>query len=502
MPDPLGPLAELVFARREQCARDRIVDRIARRDPTVWAADPAAPEVADRLGWLALGDTMRPAVDGIVAFAEDARAAFDHVVLCGMGGSSLAPEVLWRTFGRRAGFPALHLLDSTHPAAVGAAPDGPRALYVIASKSGGTIETASFFRHFWQRTGGNGAQFVAITDPGSPLALDATAKRFRRVFLNPPDVGGRYSALSLFGLVPAALIGIDVHKLLARARVMASDPASALALGVTLGEAARHGRYVLSLSLSAGIASLGLWLEQLVAESTGKNGVGMLPATGAGTSAGSHVLHATVVLCGETATEAPPDAPPTITLELTDRFDIAAAFYRWEYATAVAGHVLGVNPFDQPNVAESKSRTDAVLAQPGPPVAELTRTALDAWLGAIDIDDYVAVTAFVPPDPSTDDRLDRLARDLHSRTGATVTTAYGPRYLHSTGQFHKGGPPRGHFLQLRDRPARDLPIPGTAYGFADLLMAQAEGDRQALIARRRPVIAATDWDLVYRGIAG
>ena len=362
--------------------------RIWARDPTVWKDDPDTPEIRDRLGWLTVGEAMAQQVKALTAFAGEVRAEFSRVVLCGMGGSSLAPEVLWRTFGAAPGHPALHVLDSTDPRAVRQAgqSDLAKTLFIISSKSGTTQESDSFFRYFWERTGGRGSQFIAITDPGTPLEQLARERQFRRTFVNQPDIGGRYSALSFFGLVPAALIGVDVDTLLHRAHRMAEACAAcvpalenpAARLGALLGEAALAGRDKVTFVLSPGIASFGLWAEQLIAESTGKEGKGILPVAGEPLGPpevyGEDRVFVSMVLAGEADTgvearlaELEQAGHPVVHVKLDDRFDLGQEFFRWEFATAVAGAVLRINPFDQPNVAESKANTKAVLAKGSTP---------------------------------------------------------------------------------------------------------------------------------------
>lgn len=515
------PLASALEARLRRLAAADVVNRIWDRDPTVWSPDPATPELADRLGWLDLPTTMDAAAREAVALAEGVRHTCDRVVLCGMGGSSLAPEVLWQVFGPRGGYPRLVLLDSTHPAAVRAVtPAGApeRTLFLIASKSGGTIETASFEEYFWEWTGGQGERFAAVTDPGTALAKRAAARGYRTV-LSPPDVGGRFSALSPFGLVPAALMGIDVRALLARARAAADEcrrPAPenpAVRLGALMAEAARLGRDKLTLLLDERLASFGLWVEQLVAESTGKQGRGILPVAGEspdsfsgterdrvfvvrglGDGAGTPLRHAGERLSGT--------AGPVDGAWLGDPLDLAAEFFRWEFATAIAGAVLEVNPFDQPNVAESKANTAKVLDAGLEPAPADPPPAVHAWIAGVRPGDYVAVMAYLPPSPETDARLDRLRRALARRAGVAVTVGYGPRFLHSTGQLHKGGPPRGRFLQIVDADGDDLPIPGAPYGFGRLIAAQADGDREALRARGRPVLRVADLEALLAEVAG
>ena len=345
---------------------------------------------------------------------------------------------------------------------------------------------------------------MAITDPGTPLARLATERGFRRTCLNPEDLGGRYAALSLVGLVPAALVGVDPGALLdagrhmaeaCRADAVAGNPAAWL--GAALGEAALAGRDKLTLLLSPAVASLGLWIEQLVAESTGKERHGLLPvieeSAGPNASYGPDRVFVTVRLADERRTAAQTKAldrlrnagHPVIELELADRAAVAAEFFRWEFATAVACSILGINPFDQPNVAESKENTRRLLAEGW----SRTRSApaLASFFAGVRPGDYVAVLAYVPPSAANDRRLAKLARDLMTRTGVAVTVGYGPRYLHSTGQFHKGGPPKGHFVLAAGPPVATVPIPGEPFDFGTLFAAQAEGDLGALARRGRPV---------------
>jgi Phosphoglucose isomerase len=515
------PLATAVEARLRRLDADGVIARIWDRDPTVWSPDPAAPELADRLGWLDLPATMDGAARDAVALAADIRRACDRVVLCGMGGSSLAPEVLWRTFGARDGYPKLVLLDSTHPAAVRAAAPAAalaRTTFLIASKSGTTIETASFEEYFWERTGRRGAAFIAVTDPDTALATRARTRGYRTV-LSPPDVGGRFSALSPFGLVPAALVGIDPHALLARGRAAADacrKPAAenaAARLGVLMAEGALQGRDKLTLLLDDRLASFGLWVEQLVAESTGKHGRGVLPVVGEWPDELTGKERDRVFVLRGMAAGA--DAPlpraaerlathggPVDAASLDDPSALAAEFFRWEFATAVAGAVLEVNPFDQPNVAESKANTARVLESSGAAVPADPPAAVHDWIAGVRGGDYAAVMAYLPPSPETDARLATLRRALARRTGVAVTVGYGPRFLHSTGQLHKGGPPRGHFLQIVDTVGDDLPIPGAAYGFGRLIAAQADGDREALQARGRPVLRVADFTALLAEVEG
>ncbi len=446
---------------------------------------------------------MQAQVEPLNAFADEVRAYFDRVVLLGMGGSSLAPEVLWRTLGQQKGFPSFGMLDSTHPDAVAAIADRGAfkgTLFIAASKSGTTLETRCLLEHFWRECGGRGEQFVAITDPGSPLAKLADERGFRRAFLNSPDVGGRYSALSLFGLVPASLIGVDLGRLLERARAMAGACTSeqlsgnpGVALGAFMAEAYRQGRDKLCLSCSRGVSSLGLWVEQLVAESTGKEGKGILPVINGHPVLTSDGMHVRVSLTGDVGMEAARTVPAQ-NITLDDPYDLGAEFFRWCFGTAIASAVLRLNPFNQPNVAESKNNTERVLSSGGVAMVGVApRGEIDAFLDAIRPGHYVAILAYAAPTASRDERLRALRTCLTERLGVATTIGYGPRYLHSTGQFHKGGPPTGNFIQLVDLPTdHDIEIPGKGYTFGRLVAAQADGDYEALASRGRPVIRIND----------
>ena len=488
-----------IAVRLDAMDEARIPRRIWSRDPTVWKSDPGTPEIRDRLGWLTVGDAMARQVEDLAAFADEARKAFSRVILCGMGGSSLAPEVLRRTFGTAHGYPPLLVLDSTDPEAVrqaGESGDIAKTLFLISSKSGTTQESDSFFRHFWDATGARGSQFVAITDPGTPLEALAGQRRFRRTFLNPPDIGGRYSALSYFGLVPASLLGVDLKTLLHRAHRMAEACSAdvpalrnpAAWLGAILGEGARAGRDKLTFVLSPGIASFGSWAEQLIAESTGKEGKGILPVVdeplGAPGVYGDDRVFVSMVLDGEADAEVESRLTalesaghPVVHVRLEDRYDLGQEFFRWEFATAVAGAVLEINPFDQPNVAESKANTKAVLATHSPPSAAASAAELDAFLSAVEPAHYLAIMAYLPPTAENDARLASIRSRLRDRLRVATTLGYGPRFLHSTGQLHKGGPPVGHFLQVTESAKADLPIPG------ELFSVRPAGGRTG---RRRP----------------
>ncbi|MDH7489789.1 MAG: glucose-6-phosphate isomerase [Anaerolineae bacterium] len=502
---------------------DHIIARIWDRDPTVWGS-PDGREITDRLGWLTVVDTMTPRLTEIQAFAREIRDdGFTHIVLLGMGGSSLAPHVLAKTLAPQDGYPRFHMLDSTVPAAVlqcEHAIDLAHTLFIVASKSGSTIEMLSMFKYFWQRvsatTASPGRAFVAITDPGSGLERIAREHAFRAIFLNPTDIGGRYSALSLFGLVPAALAGVDVARLLQSAERMAARCSPAVParenpgalLGVFLGAMARHGRDKLALAISHRFADLGLWIEQLIAESTGKHGTGILPvvlpqASRLADQARRLADHALIAIAPAGEAASAPQHPAALVRELPDPYELGGEFYCWEMATAVAGHILGVNPFDQPNVAEAKRNTANMLAlyerrgalEPADAITLDARTDTSApaetlrrFFAEIQPGHYCAILAYLPPSDQWDALFAELQEHLALRLGVAFTFGYGPRYLHSTGQLHKGGPATGHFLILTADDAEDVPVPGERYTFGVLKNAQALGDRQALETVGRPVL--------------
>jgi transaldolase/glucose-6-phosphate isomerase len=442
--------------------RAELIDRIWERDPTLWTG----ADEAKWLGWLDEPRRMGERVAELDAFAESvADEGLDAVVLLGMGGSSLAPEVLRRTFRVE----SFHVLDTTHPAAIRAvenAIDLERTLFVSASKSGGTLETRSHTDYFWERTGKRGAAFVAITDPGSDLERMAGERGFRHVFTGEPTIGGRYSALSPFGIVPAALMGIDVARLLASADRMADacrrdDGNPGYELGRQFGTGWRDGRDKICIEETDG--GFGLWAEQLIAESTGKHGKGLVPAPG----------------------ESPdgPDRQAAVP-QLADPYSLGGEFFRWEFAVAVAGVFLEINPFDQPDVQAAKDKTNEVLATGTEPDVE-PQGSIDELLAQANERDYVCVQAFIAPSAENDHRIDDLVGKLRRRSGLVVTHGYGPRYLHSTGQLHKGGPNTGLFLQVVDDPGEEIPIPGKPFGFRRLLRAQAAGDYASLQERGR-----------------
>jgi transaldolase/glucose-6-phosphate isomerase len=524
----LGGYQEAVDQRLRRWQEIGYSDRMWQQDYSLWSPEPV-PELVDRLGWLALPETMPAQAPELSDFGREISAeGIQTIVLLGMGGSSLAPEVFQRTFGPAPGFPTLRVLDSTHPDAVAglsAELDLSSTLFVVSSKSGTTIETLSFFFYFWDRVEheveGAGSRFVAITDPGSRLAELGRERGFRRVFLAPSDVGGRFSALTPFGLLPAALLGLDVELLLARGRAMAmacgpqqaAAASPGLRLGAALGELALAGRDKLVLLTTPQLAGFPDWVEQLVAESTGKEGKGIVPVVGeaelATESLAADRFFVALSSDGEGSEELElrldtleEAGHPVIRIRLEDKYDLGAEIFRWEVAVAAAGSVLGIQPFDQPDVQLAKEMAKQVLSEGDPAAAseellasqeERLSGAVERWLGEGRPGDYIAIQAFLSPSPSTVADLTRLQQDLHEATGLAVTIGYGPRFLHSTGQLHKGGPLTGLFLQVVDEPGEEIVVPETDYDFGGLIRAQALGDARALLQKdRRPLRVVLD----------
>jgi transaldolase / glucose-6-phosphate isomerase len=541
LPDALKPAVADKLAR---AAEEDVAGKLARGDATLWGP-PSTPELADRLGWLTIAERMLSQADELTAFADGAAASgLRDVVLLGMGGSSLAPEVLRRCFGHRPDRPRMHVLDSTDAATVRAVEqtiDPQRTFFLVSSKSGGTIEPLSLFARFWSIVA-EGSSFAAITDPGSGLEKIAHEHGFRQVFAGDPDIGGRYSALSAFGIVPATLIGVDVRALLqgaatawqtaingnnaeaagrtagdgndpelagAPATGHTDQPADALGAGVWLGAAlsalAQAGRDKLTFVISESLPGLGLWLEQLVAESTGKHGTGILPV--------ADELLGDPDVYGEDRVFAylpDIDAPnpaldararaladaghPVITVPTRGPGDLGRVFLLAELAVAVAGWGLQINPFDQPNVQQAKDATNRVLAgyettHELPAVPDADDGALRALLAGASPPSYVAIMGYVQPSAEFDAAVSELRVAIRNATKATTTFGYGPRFLHSTGQFHKGGPKTGRFLQLLHDGPEDVEIPGRVGGadsFTTLKNAQAIGDLETLRALDLP----------------
>ncbi|MFA9429464.1 glucose-6-phosphate isomerase [Egicoccus sp. AB-alg2] len=500
----LGPLTDAVSSATTQAME--LVPRMWERDHTVWRDDPT--EISDRLGWLDAPERADEILGELTRLVADVVAdGITDVLLVGMGGSSLYPEVLATTFGPSAGFPRLRVLDSVDPAAVAAVEqDLPwqATLLVPASKSGGTVEMACHLARFRQRLlevvgeSAAGSHIVPITDPGSALEHEAQDRGYRTVVHGQPDVGGRFSALTPFGLLPAALLGLDLEAHLAPAReqltaARSSDPDvnAPAVLGATMAAAHRSGRDKLVLVLPEEIATFGLWIEQLVAESTGKEGVGILPVLDADLADvdrwGDDRL---VVVLGEhpAAEEIARAGHPVVQLPWKGPEQLAGEVVRWEVATAVAGALLGINPFDQPDVQSAKTATDRVLSsgEDVPPAGDAEEVLADVSAG-----NYVALLGFVTPGGDDERALHAAASRLRARLGVPVTVGIGPRYLHSTGQLHKGGPDTGRFLVVVGDDAQDVDIPGRDYTFGRLKRAQAAGDLAALQAAGRRAVRIT-----------
>jgi glucose-6-phosphate isomerase len=516
----------------------QIADRIWRKDTSLWSSRADVQRrILNRLGWLDAVKWARPSIERLQRFANQVREdGFTNVVLLGMGGSSLAPEVLNKTFGSAPGYLQLEVLDTTAPDAIHAVEKKvslPSTLFLVSSKSGTTAETMSLFEYFYHRLEADkptpGDHFVAITDAGTPLQQLAKQRHFRDCFLAPADVGGRYSALTFFGMLPAALLGIDLEALVSTA-VHAADNTKpttnsaenfAIHLGSALADLALNGRDKLTLLLSPRITSLGAWIEQLIAESTGKEQQGIIPVDNP--IPGSN--HADQVFVSiTTVAEQEPGITrkldrlgklghPVFHWSINDASELAGEFFRWEFTTAVAAYKLGINPFDEPDVVDAKTATNKSLEAlksgalvtdaptlysdnvcawygdkryldtAGDPIGPVNKLAAEVRPG-----DYLAILAYLPPSPEVDARLYEIRRLLEERFGIVTCLAYGPRYLHSSGQLHKGGPNSGIYLQVTAEPEHDLPIPGQGYSFHQLITAQAAGDFDVLTQRGRRIL--------------
>jgi transaldolase/glucose-6-phosphate isomerase len=543
------PLHSAVAATLEQLEEQKFPQRLWDRDPSLWKNDPEHQGVIrNALGWLRVSHAMLGHLEALSSFVQEVKSAgFSHAVVLGMGGSSLCPDVCRATFGTAPGFLQLHVLDSTVPASVARiekSVDLEHTLFLVSSKSGGTVEPISFFKFFYERIRAlkgerAGENFVAITDPGTSLEKLANEKKFRRVFPGVPDIGGRYSALSNFGIVPAALAGVDVQTLLERAERMVQACAASMpvqenpgmVLGTTLAEAARRGRDKITFVISRGIETFADWAEQLIAESTGKEGKGLLPV--AGEALGEPRVYGKdrifVYLKLETDADGSIESAlnaleavghPVIRISLRDKLDLGQEFFRWEVATATAGALLGIDPFDQPNVQESKDNTRRLLEEyrekgrfpEEEPLLDFdglkfygdaaARTdsaklgaagkspegLLAAFLSEARPGDYIALMAYLEPRAEHAAALQSVRVRLRDSTRLATTLGYGPRFLHSTGQLHKGGANNGLFIQITADDAEDLPIPGEPYSFSILKQAQALGDLRSLESKQRRVI--------------
>jgi len=515
----LGQLQPAVDTQLAKLQKDDAPRRLWAKDSTLWSSDVGKrQEIHDRLGWLDVADKMLEKSDQLVALAKDGRA-YSDVVLLGMGGSSLCPDVLRHTFGAVKGHPKLHVLDTTDPATILSVRSKIKiqsSLFIVASKSGETTETLSHFAYFWEQTKGKGRQFAAITDPGSGLEKLAKEHDFRWIFPNPPDIGGRYSALSYFGLVPGALMGVNVIEMLERAIEMEHSCADSVPveknpgvwLGGVMGRLATQGRNKLTLITSPKVATFGYWVEQLIAESTGKEGKGIVPVEGE--PVGKPAVYGDDRLFVYIRMDADPPhrgvqaleraGHPVITLTMRDKLDLGGEFFRWEVAVAIAGSILGIDAFDQPNVQESKDNTKKVLAkfkQAGKlPAAESVaaskaRPGVKSLLGRAKRGAYFAIMAYTARTPASETAIATIRAAVRDKTRIATTAGYGPRFLHSTGQLHKGGPKTGLFLQIVQDDAKDVPIPGQPYSFSILKQSQSLGDLQSLTSRRLPVLRVT-----------
>ncbi len=523
--------------------------KIWRKDAALWKSEEEHTKIIrNSLGWVTVIEQVIAAADELAAFSASIRGinaeqgGFKHVMLLGMGGSSLCPEVFRRTFGKTPGFPELHVLDSTDPATVAAFEakvDLAKTLFIVASKSGSTVEPLMFYKYFFNRVreikgDRAGENFIAITDPGTKMEQNAKDDKFRRIFLNPSDIGGRYSALSFFGMVPAALQGFDFKTLMDRAEramhacspVVPAAENPAVRLGAIIGTLALEGRNKMTLTTDPEIASLGLWIEQLVAESTGKEDKGILPVAGEALGDPSvygndrvfvHIAVGLIDPEAENKLRAIEAAGhPVVRRVLNDTLDLGEEFYLWEMATAIAGKILSINPFDQPNVQESKDNTVRLLnefKQNGKlteqPVAaegnglkvlcseetiqqlgaDLTvESFIGAHLNRAGAGDYIALCDYIQETDEHETLLQSIRTHLRDALHVATTTGYGPRFLHSTGQLHKGGDDSGVFLQITAEDAKDVPLPGEPFGFSVLKQAQALGDFASLASRNRRAI--------------
>jgi transaldolase/glucose-6-phosphate isomerase len=552
----LGKYSDAVSNAIKEADKGDVMRRIWRKDAALWKQEEAHQKIIkNALGWLTVVSKIAGVTPDLESFADEIRTSgeFDHVMLCGMGGSSLCPEVLRQTFGKQSGYPELLVLDSTDPdtiADLSKQIDPARTLFIISSKSGTTTEPLVFYKYWYDQVGkakkNPGDSFIAITDPGTKMEKDATDAKFRRIFLNPADIGGRYSALSYFGMVPAALMGLDVKKLIDRAErvvhacsqvVPAADNPGAR-LGAIMGECANAGRDKLTIIAAPEISSFGLWVEQLLAESTGKEGKGIVPV--AGETLGTPSVYGDdrlfVSLCVgklDSAVESKLKAleaagHPIVYRTLHDLYDLGEEFFLWEIATAFAGWRLGINPFDQPNVQESKDATKELLesyakngklqeqqkiASDGTLTvyadektsqtlkASSVGEALKAHLQRVKPGDYIALLDYIEETPEHSELIQKIRTHLRDATRCATTTGYGPRFLHSTGQLHKGGSDAGVFLQITAPDKTDFPIPGEPYTFSTLKQAQALGDFRSLSTRGRRAVRIDLGADVTKGLA-
>ncbi|HET6511611.1 MAG TPA: glucose-6-phosphate isomerase [Candidatus Kapabacteria bacterium] len=495
----LQPVVESMFERAQQM---RLAERLWERDIQVFGQTDEASlqSIRTRLGWLEAPYQFGSQLAEIEGFAKEVvDRGFTSCVLLGMGGSSLCVEVIRDVIGIAAGFPRMHVLDSTHPdqiTALEAEIDLARTLFIVASKSGTTIESDSFYRYFWQRVteidaDHPGNYFCAITDPGTYLSSHSKEQGFLKTFENPSDIGGRFSALSYFGLVPAGLMGVDLPKFMSRAVEEANASKGttfdnpSLMLGATLAAAHEAGRNKVLIASSRQYQSFVYWAEQLVAESTGKKGKGILPVDASVALNADDIANIDLVV-GDDAQ--PEREVPTQSIHLRDEYDLAAQFFRWEFATAVCGALMDINPFDEPNVTESKNNTSRVLKELEssgklPELNAKSASEIESFAADLAGDSYISILAYVARDQNSITQLNAMRDKIASATGRPVTVGFGPRYLHSTGQLHKGGPKQGVFALIIDEPKTELQVPGKPYTFKQLVRAQAIGDSEAISSK-------------------
>jgi len=530
----LGDFTRTVESTLEKWKENNLLTRIWEKDPSIWiqgtGSTDSIAELTNRLGWLNSVEKIKPVVKELIDFSGNMRAkGIEDVILLGMGGSSLAPEVIMDVFGKRDGWPVLTVLDTTDPETIlGLVTmlDPDKTLFIVSSKSGGTIETLSLFRYFYSYYQSIGLEagdhFVAITDPGSGLERLANEKGFLEVFSSPPDVGGRYSALTVFGMVPAALMGIDIEKLIRKTDSMMelcgpkieAEKNPAAVLGAFMGEMALKGRDKLSLVISPSISRLGAWIEQLVAESLGKDGKGILPVVDEELLGieeyGSDRAFVYIKLDGDDNTDLESSyraisskSIPAVQITVNETYDLGGLFFMWEMATTLSASIIGVNPFDQPNVESAKLKSCALMEEykkigkiktdnPLFVHAEIEffgseaihgktiKSGLESFLNGKNETDYVAIMAYLPYDEELNDYLEEIRSGIRKISGLPVTLGYGPRFLHSTGQLHKGGGNNGLFIQITHKIFEDMEVPGESYSFGTLITAQALGDYEAL----------------------
>ncbi len=525
----LGQYQAAVDKRLEIWENQEFARRFWEKDSTLWFSKPQ-PELTNRMGWFDIFEPMHEHFKDLFDFAAQIKSeGFKHIVLLGMGGSSLAPEVFQDTFGGIDDYPTLQVLDSTHPDAIRRIEseiDLARSLFLVSSKSGTTTETLSFYYYFWNKVSAisatPGQNFVAVTDPGTSLQKLAHERNFRKIYYGTPDVGGRYSALTMFGLVPGALVGIDVHAILDRGWDMAQASAgylpesdnACLHLGAALGELALAGRDKVTFFTTPSLAPFPSWIEQLIAESTGKNGKGIIPVI-------DEIIEDPWVyrkdrffiqysLNSEMSSELNEKVKalesaghPVAHFRLNNKSGLGVEIFRWEMAVAASGQILGINPFDQPDVQLAKELAHQAMEQKPSkggkqekndietiPVEQkiVLSKAFESFLAGARLGDYFAIQAYLAPDPDTEAVLQEFRLAIRDRLKLATTFGWGPRFLHSTGQLHKGGPNTGMFIQIVDEPSGDLQVPETNYSFGSLIQAQAIGDYRALKQRGRRVL--------------